>query len=70
MIRGGMASAADLFMMQLQDVLGLGSEARMNEPGTVSDANWSWRVTAEQITGPEAEALAARLRTMTKMYGR
>ncbi len=69
-IRGGMASAADLFMMQLQDVLGLGSEARMNEPGTVSDANWSWRVTAEQITGPEAEALAARLRTMTKMYGR
>ena len=42
MIRAVLASVADVAIVPLQDVLGLGSEARMNLPGTVS-GNWKWR---------------------------
>ena len=38
MIRGGMSSVANLFVAQLQDILGLGAESRMNTPG-VSGGN-------------------------------
>ena len=41
-IRAGLASVADTTIIPLQDVLGLGSEARMNTPNTMS-GNWSWR---------------------------
>ncbi len=46
-------------MVQMQDVLGLGSEARMNTPGTVGPQNWTWRMDEGALT-PE---LAARLRS-------
>jgi 4-alpha-glucanotransferase len=59
------ASVADMAIFPLQDVLGLGSEARMNRPAT-SENNWRWRVMQDQLT-PE---VAARLRTMTETYGR
>jgi 4-alpha-glucanotransferase len=49
-------------MVQMQDVLGLGSEARMNTPGTVGPQNWSWRMESGEFT-PE---LAKRLRESTK----
>ena len=42
MIDAVLASAASLAILPLQDVLGLGSEARMNTPGT-PDGNWTWR---------------------------
>ncbi|MFP5409672.1 MAG: 4-alpha-glucanotransferase [Gammaproteobacteria bacterium] len=42
MIDTVLASAASLAILPLQDALGLGSEARMNTPGT-SDGNWTWR---------------------------
>jgi 4-alpha-glucanotransferase len=42
MIRAVLASVADVAIVPLQDVLGLGSAARMNLPGTVS-GNWKWR---------------------------
>lgn len=42
----------------LQDVLGLGSEARMNTPGTVGDHNWSWRFRWEQLEERMVEGLA------------
>ena len=42
MIRAVMASVAELAIVPLQDVLGLGSEARMNLHGTVG-GNWKWR---------------------------
>jgi 4-alpha-glucanotransferase len=48
-------------MVQIQDVLGLGSEARMNMPGTVGPQNWSWRLPEGALT-PE---LAGRLRAAT-----
>ncbi|HFQ14212.1 MAG TPA: hypothetical protein ENK40_05395, partial [Gammaproteobacteria bacterium] len=48
-----------------QDVLGLGSEARMNIPGT-TEGNWSWRFSE----GATTEAIAARLRELVHCYGR
>ncbi len=49
-----------LAIAPLQDVLGLGGEARMNFPGT-EGGNWSWRFRARDLTAE----LAARLRTLT-----
>jgi 4-alpha-glucanotransferase len=54
-------SVGAVALAPLQDVLGLGSEARLNTPGT-SDGNWRWRVDAGALT-PE---LAARLRGLTE----
>ena len=65
LIRLAMASPARLSMLQLQDVLGLGSEARMNAPGRVA-GNWRWRMRPEALTG----ALAGRLREATEAAGR
>ncbi len=49
MIRTLMASVADTVIFPLQDVLGIGSEGRMNLPGT-SSGNWRWRYRAEELT--------------------
>jgi len=64
-IRTLLASVADVAIVPLQDVLGKGSEARMNVPARAS-GNWRWRFTAEELTG-EAER---RLRLYTETYGR
>ena len=65
MMRGVWASAADLAVVQAQDVLGLGHEARMNTPSTLG-GNWSWRA----LPGAFTPALAARLRGCMELYGR
>ena len=52
MIRAALNSVANLAVFPLQDVLGLGSEHRMNTPGTLGGANWAWRFTWDMI-GPE-----------------
>ncbi len=65
MIRGGMASVADTFVVQMQDCLGLGPEGRMNTPGT-GWGNWRWRL----LPGEASPALAKKLRCYTRMYGR
>ena len=64
-IRGGMSSVADLFIAQMQDYLGLGSDARMNTPSTTG-CNWCWRMLPEMAN----DALAKKIARMTKMYGR
>ena len=64
-IRAAQMSVAVISVAQLQDVLGLGSEARMNTPAS-AEGNWDWRYTAGALT----DELAARLREMTVMYGR
>ncbi len=61
----GMKSKANTFVAPLQDVLGLGSGARMNVPG-VPGGNWRWRFTWDQLT----PALEARLHELTKTAGR
>ncbi len=58
-------SRADLAIVPAQDVLGLGSEARMNFPGR-SEGNWSWRLRDGQLT----DELAARLRNVTERASR
>jgi len=65
-IRALMASVAELVVFPMQDVLGLGSEARMNTPGTSGPHNWSWRLRADQLRPDVAE----RLRSLTEIYGR
>jgi 4-alpha-glucanotransferase len=59
------STPARLCMLQAQDVLGLGSEARMNQPGRASGA-WKWRLRSGALT-PD---LAARLRDATAEAGR
>jgi 4-alpha-glucanotransferase len=58
-------SRAALAIVPLQDVLDLGSEARMNLPGT-EEGNWQWRYAPGDLTGERAE----RLRTLTESSGR
>ncbi len=65
MIRAAMASVADTAIFPLQDVLGLGSEHRMNRPG-VGEGNWEWRFREGALT----PAIAERLRLLTETYGR
>jgi 4-alpha-glucanotransferase len=65
MIRAVLASVADIAIVPLQDVLGLGSAARMNLPGTVS-GNWKWRYRPGTLSGE----LSARLRSLVTLYDR
>ena len=65
MIRAILSSIADLAIVPLQDVLGLGTEARMNLPGT-SKGNWRWRFKHDDLTAE----LARRLREMVELYDR
>jgi 4-alpha-glucanotransferase len=64
-IRAVLASVADTAIVPAQDLLGLGSEARMNRPGTVT-GNWRWRLLPGQLT-PD---VAQRLTVMTATYDR
>ena len=59
------ASPAEVAMIQAQDILGLGSEARMNMPGS-QRGNWRWRMAAGAL-GPDH---AARLRYLSEAAGR
>ena len=60
-----MASVAKLALAPLQDILGLGSEARMNTPGRVS-GNWTWRFRSDDLSTEIRE----RLLELTWLYGR
>jgi 4-alpha-glucanotransferase len=53
MIRAASHSVAAMAVFPLQDVLGLGSEHRMNIPGTLGGSNWQWRFEWSQV-GNEA----------------
>lgn len=65
MIRLALSSVADMAVFPLQDVLRLGSEARMNIPGQ-AEGNWGWRYQAEMLD----PGLAQGLRLLTATYGR
>ncbi|MCK6503131.1 4-alpha-glucanotransferase [Myxococcota bacterium] len=58
-----LASVARWAIVPLQDVLGLGSQARMNVPG-LGEGNWTWR------TAPPPREAAWRLRGLVEVYGR
>lgn len=59
------ASVSNLAIVQAQDLLGLGSEARMNQPSTLG-RNWGWRA----LPGVFTKELAERLARKMKLYGR
>ncbi len=65
MIRMAMASVADIAVTPLQDVLGLGNEARMNVPGTAS-GNWQWRFK----DGDLLTEYAGKLKLYCRLYNR
>ena len=65
LIRGGMSSVAELFVAQMSDFLGLGAEARINEPGSTGN-NWRWRLLPGQLD----KKLCDRIYEYTRMYGR
>jgi 4-alpha-glucanotransferase len=65
MMRLALSSIADQAVFPLQDILGLGSFARMNTPGQ-AEGNWAWRYRSEMLTGE----LRERLRELTRLYGR
>lgn len=65
MLRLALASVARMALFPLQDALGLGSEARMNIPGS-DQGNWTWRYQGWHLR----EGLAADLAEMSRTYGR
>ena len=64
-IRLAMMSVARMVIVPVQDLLGLGPEARMNTPST-AQGNWKWKLSPGQITPAHAD----RLREWTEIYGR
>jgi 4-alpha-glucanotransferase len=64
-IRLALMSPADTAIIPMQDILGLGSEARMNLPGR-AEGNWCWRFVPDMLT----EEIKARLKKMTALSGR
>ena len=65
LIRTAYESLADMAVIPVQDILGLGKEARMNTPSTLG-GNWTWRVDKSMLT----DELAEKLKTMSVNSGR
>ena len=65
LIRTGMSTPSNLFVMQMQDILELGGECRMNTPGT-SSGNWQWRMLPNAID----KKLSKKLRFYTETFRR
>ena len=65
-IRTAFASVSDLCVVPLQDYLDIGAEGRMNFPGTMTDANWTWRTKPGTYTAE----LAEKIKKLTVLYGR
>ncbi|MHC5613517.1 MAG: 4-alpha-glucanotransferase [Nostoc sp.] len=65
LIRLALSSIANQAIIPLQDILGLGNEARMNFP-SVAEGNWEWRYQAAGLT----EELGDRLKVLTRLNGR
>lgn len=65
MMRGAWSSVAEIAIVTMQDIIGLGSESRMNTPSKLG-GNWEWRATADQIQNKDAK----RIHAYMEMYGR
>jgi 4-alpha-glucanotransferase len=65
LIRAVWSSVADTAIAPMQDILGIGTEGRMNLPASTS-GNWHWRMTQDSIS-PE---ITARIKELTEIYGR
>ena len=65
LIRAALASVSDTAVIQMQDWLGLGSEARMNIPSTLGN-NWKWRMSKNAAT----KKLAKEIAEISSIYAR
>lgn len=65
LVRAAYRSVARLAVIPMQDLLELGGEARMNQPGTI-EGNWQWRFEWSQVP----DDLAERVRSLAELYGR
>ena len=65
LIRIALSCVANQAIIPLQDILGLGTEARMNFPSK-PEGNWEWRYKSDAVT----EEMRSRLKTLTHIYGR
>ena len=66
MMRALMMSSSMYVIFPLQDILGLGEEARMNVPSTCGSSNWSWKMKKEDLTSHSFEGI----KYYSKLYGR
>ena len=65
LIKAALQSVADMAIIPFQDILDLGTEGRMNYPGTI-EGNWEWRFTWDMVK----PGIAPRLFEMAEIYGR
>jgi 4-alpha-glucanotransferase len=65
LIRLALSSVANIAILPLQDLMGLGGDARMNTPG-IAEGNWGWRYRAEMIS----DEMRDRLQKLTRLFGR
>jgi 4-alpha-glucanotransferase len=65
MMLAALSSVSNTCILTMQDLVGLGSEARMNTPSTVGK-NWRWRIRKEQLSQESSDFL----KTYTTLYGR
>jgi 4-alpha-glucanotransferase len=68
MIRFAFSTNASLAIVPLQDILGLGSGARLNVPGT-SSGNWRWRMQGEQLTPAVMDSIASSVQDSGRSTG-
>jgi 4-alpha-glucanotransferase len=59
LVRDALGSVAQLAVIPMQDLLGLGSEARMNTPGGRPGASWRWRLRGRELTARRADEIRA-----------
>ena len=57
MIEYSLQSRAMTVIVPIQDILGLGSDSRMNTPGTINDENWSWRMNGNELKNSMMEKM-------------
>ena len=65
------ASGSDILLLPIQDVFGW--RDRINQPATVNDGNWTWRLpwpSDRLVTEPDALAMASQLREWSRVHGR
>jgi 4-alpha-glucanotransferase len=60
-----LSSVSNICILTIQDLIGLGSEARMNTPSVVG-GNWTWRATTEEMDSISE----TKLKYFTELYGR
>ncbi len=66
LIREALSSVARYTVIPMQDLMDLGSEARMNKPSTMGESNWSWRFEEESFS----DFISDRLGSLIQLYGR